>query len=86
MSVVDNGANPRFGADIGANPRFGKRSVEDDLGAIGGGFALKRAWLFDGYYWTEIADMHIVRDRPACSVLEMPDGTVSIARARVMIP
>ena len=26
----------------------------------GGGFALSRAWMFDGYYWVELQDMHEV--------------------------
>jgi hypothetical protein len=56
----------------------GKRQAayEDDLGAIGGGFALKRAWLYDGYYWSELRDMSVIRDRPACSIVSMPDGQV----------
>ena len=56
-------------------PRRSKRQVDS---ALGGGIALNRAWLYDGYYWNEVADMSIVRDRPACSLLNLPNGSIRV--------
>merc|ERR1711970_1599574 len=44
----------------------------------GGGFAINRAWMFDGYYWVELANMFEVRDRPACSLLNKENGQIRI--------
>ena len=57
------------------SPRINRRKRQAD---IGGGISLKRAWLFDGYYWNELPDMSQVRDRPACSLVNMPDGSVRV--------
>ena len=78
-----NDCQPKDGSGEGGvglrrnNGKRRKRQIRDDIGIIGGGFALKRAWLYDGYYWTEVADMSTIRDRPACSVLPLHDGQVS---------
>ena len=61
----------------GLNPRRGRRQTDEPDDVIFGGIPLKRAWLYDGYYWAEIADMQFVRDRPACSTVTKADGSVS---------
>lgn len=55
-------------------PRRYRRQTSD----IGGGVQLNRAWIYDGYDWNEVEDMSQVRDRPACSLLPMSDGTVRV--------
>ena len=45
---------------------------------IGGGYSLKSAWIYDGYDWNRLPDMSVVRDRPACSVLNVQDGSIRI--------
>ena len=40
----------------GCDEKESKPKVDGD----GGGFALSRAWMFDGYYWVELQDMHEV--------------------------
>ena len=37
---------------------IGKRQAYGD---IGGAYSLKRAWLFNGDFWDEIADMSVIR-------------------------
>ncbi len=67
--------------EIEVNPRFRPRTsrqIKDDNSDIGGGYSLRRAWLYDGYYWREIQNMYHIRDRPACSTLNMPDGTIRV--------
>ena len=39
---------------------------------------MKSAWIYDGYDWNRLPDMSVVRDRPACSVLNVQDGSVRI--------
>ena len=63
------------GEVINLVPRRSRRQADGD---IGGGVTLNRAWLFDGYYWNEVSDMSQVRDRPACSLVNMPDGSVRV--------
>ena len=36
-----------------------------------------KTWMFNGDIWNEKAPMTIPRDRPACSVINMPNGEVS---------
>ena len=50
--------------------------VVDDDGDLGGGIYLKLAWIFNGESWEKIAPMTVVRDHPACSLVEMDDGEV----------
>ena len=46
-------------------------------GSIDGGHQNKRTWIYDGQQWKETAKMNIARDRPACSLVNMPDGKVN---------
>ncbi len=43
---------------------------------VGGSF-YNKAWIFDGKDWNSIRNMSIVRDDPACSLIEMNDGEVN---------
>ena len=45
-------------------------------GAYVGGLFYNQAWIFDGQEWFSIRNMSIVRDDPACSLVEMDDGEV----------
>ena len=45
-------------------------------GIDAGGGSISKAWLYDGKDWKEIAPMTVTRDRPACSLLNMPNGKV----------
>lgn len=45
-------------------------------GVKAGGGSIRKAWLYDGRSWEEIAPMTVTRDRPACSLLNMPNGKV----------
>ena len=38
------------------------------------GRSLSKAWMYDGNYWEEVPDMSITRDRPACSLVQLPNG------------
>ena len=46
-------------------------------GITNGGYQTNRTWIYNGQQWTETAEMKIARDRPACSLLNMPDGKVT---------
>ena len=37
-----------------------------------------KTWLFNGNTWEEKTPMSIPRDRPACSIISMPDGEVAV--------
>ena len=52
----------------GFNPVFG-----DD-----GGYQNERTWIYDSTKWKETAEPNVARDRPACSLVNMPDGKVVI--------
>ena len=43
---------------------------------VAGGISNVKTWMYDGSTWEEIAPMSITRDRPACSLLNMPNGKV----------
>ena len=43
-----------------------------------GGIQLNRTWIYDGIQWNEMAPMSIARDRPACSLVNMPNGKVPL--------
>ena len=45
---------------------------------IGGGGQTDRSWLFSGEEWHEVKAAPVGRDRPACSIVNMPDGKVCI--------
>ena len=44
----------------------------------GGALQTNKTWLFNGNTWEEKAPMSIPRDRPACSIINMPDGEVGV--------
>ena len=44
---------------------------------IGGGIQNRRTWMYNTTNWIEIAESSIARDRPACSLVNMPSGKVS---------
>ena len=44
----------------------------------GGALQTNKTWLFNGNTWEEKTPMSIPRDRPACSIINMPDGEVSV--------
>ena len=66
--------DPTEGIDLSANAKVTIRSA-CDAGIVkpqksasrtritggGGGFAINRSWMFDGYYWVELANMFEVR-------------------------
>ena len=42
----------------------------------GGALQTNKTWLFNGNTWEERTPMSIPRDRPACSIINMPNGEV----------
>ena len=68
-------------------PQAGKRdrrqlnnfdSVDDVkmFEAVGGAVQTNKTWMYDGTSWTGTAEMKFPRDRPGCSIVNMPDGKV----------
>ena len=47
--------------------------LNDDLFA---GVQTNRSWMYDGLNWKEMKQMKIARDRPACSLVILPNGKV----------
>ena len=41
-----------------------------------GGMQNDRTWIYNSTHWKETARTHVARDRPACSLVNMPDGKV----------
>ena len=86
VSVIDGegGASPRtptiteFLKLSGIFPETAGRDKRqthcEELRIKGGGNAVKKAWIYDGYYWRPIPDMPQPRDRAACSLLELENG------------
>ena len=53
-------------------------TIFDEIEApIAGGKQLFNSWMFDGSSWKALAKMSTPRDRPACSLMHMNDGSVS---------
>ena len=50
--------------------RWGER--EDDARA------LDDAWMYDGYYWSDLPPMSTVRDRPACTLVQLQNGDINL--------
>lgn len=48
----------------------------DDV-QLGGGRVLSSAWMYDGFSWNSLPPMSTPRDRPACSLAQLEDGSVS---------
>merc|ERR1719150_414093 len=44
----------------------------------GGALQTNKTWLFNGNTWEEKTPMSIPRDRPACSIINMPDGEINV--------
>ena len=42
----------------------------------GGAIQTDKAWIYNGNTWEEKAPMSVARDRPACSLVNMPNGEV----------
>ena len=69
-----------FDNQVDERDRRRQRQAEDivyeNSSYFGGGVQTDKAWMFDGYSWKKIAPMSIARDRPACSIINMPNGKV----------
>ena len=50
-----------------------EKREDSELGSL----QFQRAWMFDGLYWEEIADMFETRDRAACSLFQLTEGEVN---------
>lgn len=62
---------------LGTNPESSCDTDEPTELDLGGGKVLDRAWMYDGYEWVDLAPMSTPRDRPACSLVQSDDGSVS---------
>ena len=58
----------------GAAPNDDVEYTNED---IGGAVQTNKTWMFNGNSWEARAEMSIARDRPACSIMNMPNGEVS---------
>ena len=52
-------------------------TIDEIEAPIAGGITLSNSWMFDGSSWKALAKMSTPRDRPACSLMHMNDGSVS---------
>ena len=52
-------------------------TIDEIEAPIAGGKTLSNSWMFDGSSWKALAKMSTPRDRPACSLMHMNDGSVS---------
>ena len=52
-------------------------TIDEIEAPIAGGKILSNSWMFDGSSWKALAKMSTPRDRPACSLMHMNDGSVS---------
>ena len=52
-------------------------TIDEIEAPIAGGKFLSNSWMFDGSSWKALAEMSTPRDRPACSLMHMDDGSVS---------
>ena len=43
---------------------------------VGGGTTNGQTWMFEGKDWTKKAEIPTPRDRPSCSLVNMPNGKV----------
>ena len=68
----------------GADERDRRRRREDQnnidknntINDLGGGYQTNKVWIYNGNKWEERKPMSIARDRPACSIVNMPNGEV----------
>ena len=58
--------------------RQSEKSEEYDYENVskGGAVQTDKAWIYNGLTWDEKARMSMARDRPACSLVNMPNGDV----------
>ena len=42
----------------------------------GGGYQNRRTWMYNTNRWIETAESSVARDRPSCSLVNMPNGKV----------
>ena len=68
-----------YGGDYeaGGDSKAGE-SIDYELSnnEIGGALQTNKTWLYNGNSWEARAEMSIARDRPACSIVNMPNGEV----------
>ena len=62
-------------AVIEENPKHKKDGVKS-TNVIRGGHQNRRTWIYNTTNWIETAESSIARDRPACSLVNMPNGKV----------
>ena len=68
--------------DLLKNGDFTLDSVNRDIvieasNAVQGGHHNRRTWMYNTTHWKETAESIIARDRPACSLINMPNGKVT---------
>ena len=62
-------------AVIEENPKNTKDGIKA-TNFIRGGHQNRRTWMYNTTHWIETAESSIARDRPACSLVNMPNGKV----------
>lgn len=82
------GADTKLPEEQDQRERKRRRRADDDAhytdsnydysDETGGALQTEKVWLFDGNTWNEMSPMSIARDRPACSIINMPDGKINI--------
>ena len=63
-------------AVVEENPNH-KKDGNNAKNLIRGGHQNRRTWIYNTTNWIETAESIIARDRPACSIVNMPNGNVS---------
>ena len=63
-------------AVVEENPNH-KKDGNTSRNVIRGGHQNRRTWIYNATNWIETAESIIARDRPACSIVNMPNGNVS---------
>merc|ERR1712226_951463 len=53
-------------------------TIDEIEAPIAGGKTLSNSWMFDGSSWKALAEMSTPRDRPACSLMHMNDGSIRV--------
>ena len=51
-------------------------AVADNFEVFAGAVQTNKTWIYDGNVWRPKAEMKFARDRPGCSLVNMPDGKV----------
>ena len=71
--------NPEYDYyDYDQKKRRRRRAANDDeyQEQVGGGTTNGQTWMFERKDWTKKADIPTPRDRPSCSLVNMPNGKV----------